>query len=354
MTILYFVILLSVIVTIHEFGHLIAAKIFGVYCFEFSIGMGPLLWKKKTKETQYSIRALPIGGYVSMAGETDGDQMYPDVAVPEGRRLTEAKTWKRIIIMLAGVTMNFLLAWLIFSLCALYSGSIGTAPDATIGEVVAGSPAEAAGLMAGDKIIKIVDANGAVCKPETFADMQIFTAQNEKELTYTVVREGEELTVTMTPRLDEESGRYLIGIISTTGGVVPVNLLNCWYYGFTEMAAVSRALLMVLRALFHGSGLGNLSGPIGIYEATETYAAMGIMAFLLLMAQISVNVGIFNLLPLPVLDGGQIVITLCEAALHRTISERVKEIILAACWVLLIGIMLFATFNDITRILFQS
>lgn len=116
MTIIYFLLLLSIIICIHELGHLLAAKLFGVYCYEYSFGMGPALLQKKGKETIYSIRALPIGGFVSMAGEPDGDEAYPDVVVPEGRRLTEIARWKRIIVMLAGVTMNFLLALFLFSM----------------------------------------------------------------------------------------------------------------------------------------------------------------------------------------------------------------------------------------------
>ena len=114
MTIIYFLLLLSAIILIHEAGHLVAAKLFGVYCYEFSFGMGPVLLKHKGKETQYSLRALPVGGFVAMAGETDGDEAYPDVEVPAGRRLTEKKPWQKIIIMLAGVFMNFVLAFMIF------------------------------------------------------------------------------------------------------------------------------------------------------------------------------------------------------------------------------------------------
>jgi regulator of sigma E protease len=120
MTIIYFLILLSMIIVIHEAGHLLAAKKFGVFCYEFSFGMGPLLWQKKGKETRYSIRAIPVGGYVSMAGEEDGDALYPDVKVPAGRRLTDLVWWKKIIIMLAGVTMNVIIAVIAVTLLPLH------------------------------------------------------------------------------------------------------------------------------------------------------------------------------------------------------------------------------------------
>ena len=161
MTALLFIVLLSIIVTIHEFGHFLVAKAFGVYCFEFSIGMGPAIFTRKGKETQFSIRALPIGGYVAMAGETEGDEAYPNVKVPEGRRITDQKPWKKICIMLAGVAMNFLLAWVIFSMFLLHTGTFTKSSEPVIATVLENSPAEQAGLQAGDRIIKVVKEDGS-------------------------------------------------------------------------------------------------------------------------------------------------------------------------------------------------
>ncbi len=351
MTILLFLVLLSVIVVIHEAGHLFAAKRFGVYCYEFSFGMGPLLWKKKTNETQYSIRALPIGGYVSMAGETDGDEAYPDVTVPTGRRLTEKPAWQRIIIMLAGVFMNFVLAWVIFSMYILQGGQIAISPKAVVAEVVAGSPAEQAGIEPGDMIVKIIKEDGSSIHPDTYSDIQSFTYGNQAPLTYVVSRDGEEISLSVIPEYNEEYERYMIGISGPEGEVKNVNLLNCWYYGAQEMASIARLLLSVVSSLFRGIGFNQLSGPVGIYQATETYASYGFWAFLFLIGELSLNVGIFNLLPLPVLDGGQVVLVLCETIIRRKLSEKVKSGIMIACWVLLIGIMLAATWNDVSRLI---
>ncbi|MCR5794889.1 MAG: M50 family metallopeptidase [Solobacterium sp.] len=351
MTIILFIILLSVIITIHEAGHLIAAKIFGVYCYEFSFGMGPLLWQKKTEETKYSLRALPIGGYVSMAGEADGDAVYPDVTVPEGRRLTDQKTWKKVIIMLAGVMMNFLLAWLILSLVILGTGVFRSSPPAVVNEVVAGSPAEAAGFMSGDRIVKITKEDGSSVKPKTYLDMQAFSSGYDGTETYVIQRGDEEFEVSVRPEWNEESQSYLIGIIGPDAEIHEVNLLNCWYYGFAEMGIITGMMLTIIMGLFRGSGLDQLSGPVGIYQATETYAKLGFSSYMLLVGQLSLNVGIFNLLPLPVLDGGQIVLALCEGAVGKPLNSTVKTVIMAACWVLLISIMLFATWNDIARLL---
>lgn len=352
MTIIYFLLLLSAIILIHEAGHLVAAKLFGVYCYEFSFGMGPVLLKHKGKETQYSLRALPVGGFVAMAGETDGDEAYPDVEVPVGRRLTEKKPWQKIIIMLAGVFMNFVLAFMIFSLVILHNGTFASSPKAVVSTVVENSPAEKAGFQSGDKILEITKKDGSSIKPETFMDMQAFSSGYADEETYKIDRDGEILSITLTPEYSEEQDAYLIGITGERSEYVDVNILNCWKFGLEEMGAITKLMIVTIAGLiFHGAGMSQLSGPVGIYQATETYASMGLSAFLLLIAQLSLNVGIFNLLPLPVLDGGQVVITLLEWITNRKFSTKIKTAIMIACWVLLIGLMVFVTWNDIARLI---
>ena len=353
MTILLFLLLLSVIITIHEAGHLAAAKMLGVYCYEFSFGMGPLLWKKKGKETQYSIRAIPMGGYVSMAGEPDGDALYPDVVVPEDRRLINKKTWQKIVIMLAGVTMNFLLAWTIFSMVILASGQFVKSAPAEVIAGTPGSPAARAGFQEGDVVKKIIRADGSSATIKTFLDMQLFNVDNSEEETYIVDRGGQEVTLKVTPEYNEEMETYLIGITGSSGELVKVNALSCWKYGAEEMGIITKTMLRTIRGLFAGRGLNQLSGPVGIYQATETYASMGFASYMLLVGQLSLNVGIFNLLPLPILDGGQVVIAVCEGITRRKFNERIKTGIMAVCWVLIIGLMLFVTWNDISKLFFR-
>ena len=351
MTFIYFIILLSIIICIHEGGHLLAAKKFGVYCFEYSFGMGPLIWQKQGKETKYSIRAIPIGGYVSMAGETESDEAYPDVVVPEGRRLNDIAKWKKIIVLLAGVFMNFMLAWLIFSLTLLHTGAYADSPKAMGGSVMENRPAEAAGFEAGDVIVRITKEDGNSVEPETYLDMQVFLADNEGgQLNYSIMRNGELLELTVTPEYMQEYESYLIGITGPKAEVHNVNLLNCWLYGLKEIRYLSRILITTLLALFRGYGLDQLSGPVGIYNATGQAASMGIASFLLLIGELSLNVGIFNLLPLPVLDGGQVVITVAEGIAGRELSTRIKTGIMIACWVLLISMMLFVTWQDIMKL----
>ena len=350
--ILLFLLLLSVIICVHEFGHLIAAKLMGVYCFEYSFGMGPVLFRKKGKETQYSVRALPIGGFVSMAGEPDGDEAYPDVEVPEGRRLTDKKPWQKIIVMLAGVFMNFLLCIVIFGGINLYNGTYVSYPDAVVEKVESGSPAENAGLEAGDRSVKITKEDGSSVKPKNYMEITSFVYGYSGVETYTVERDGKTLSVEVTPVYDKESDSYKIGIYAPEAKQDRVTVFNCLYYGGQDMATITRVMLTTLAGLFfHGSNLDQLSGPVGIYQATSTYASMGIRSFLFLIAEMSLNVGIFNLLPLPILDGGQVVVTLVEWLIHKPLNQKVKMAVMGACWVLMIGLMLFVTWNDISRLL---
>lgn len=350
--ILLFLILLSMIIIIHEAGHMVVAKLCGVYCYEFSFGMGPLIWKHQGKETQYSIRALPIGGFVSMAGEEDGDAAYPDVTVPDERRLNHKKPWQKILIMLAGVFMNFVLAWVIFSMIMLNNGVYVSSPEPIVDKVMEGSPAEKAGFEKGDRIIKIVKEDGSSVEPDSYIDMQAFTANYSGVETYTVERSGKTITLTVTPEYNEDAQAYIIGISAPEAKQNQINFLNCWYYGGVEMRMITKLMFTTLAGLiFHGSGADQLSGPVGIYQATSTYASMGFASFMFLVAELSLNVGIFNLLPLPVLDGGQVVITIVEWIAHRELNTKVKTVIMLICWALLIGLMLFVTWNDISRLI---
>ena len=349
LTFILFILLFTVLIMVHEAGHLIAAKKFGVYCYEFSFGMGPLLFSKKFKETQYSIRALPIGGYVAMAGEEGDDEVYPGVQVPEGRRITDQVWWKRAIIQLAGIFNNILLAYFIFCMVVLAAGGISTSPEPVVDSVIAGSAAEAAGFEAGDRIIEIQKEDGSSIKPAEFIDMQTFIT-DDSTLTITVERDGTEEVFTVTPEYSEEEERYMIGVNAPEGKVAEVNLLNCWYYGAYEMVMLTRLMFQAIINIFQGAGLSNLSGPVGIYQATETYVKMGFESYMLLIAQLSLNLGIFNALPLPVLDGGQFVITVAEAVTRRRLNEKIRVGLMLTCWALLTGLMIYVTWNDIVRL----
>ena len=348
-----FLLLLSVIICIHELGHLVAAKLFGVYCFEFSFGMGPVLLQKQGKETRYSFRALPVGGFVAMAGEADGDESYPDVQVPQGRRLTDIAWWKKVIVMLAGIFMNFVICIVILAGINLYNGIYVDYPKAVAEKITEGSPADIAGFQDGDIILKIEKEDGSSVSPKTYMDISSFVYGYSGLETYTLQRGDETVVVEVTPAYDEESGSYMIGITAPAPESHAVNIFNCLYYGVADTVAIMRVMVTTLTGLFfHGSNLNQLSGPVGIYEVTSQAASLGIASYLFLLAELSLNVGLFNLLPLPVLDGGQVIFTCIEALIKRPLNQKVKLAIMSACWVLLIGLMVFVTWNDLSRMFF--
>lgn len=354
-TIILFILLLSVIIIIHEFGHFIAAKLFNVYVQEFSIGMGPKLFSRKGKETEYSLRALPIGGFVAMAGDSSDENIETQVDttnIPKERCLDSIHPLKRIIIMAAGIIMNFVLAIFLVSMIYLSFGQISAAPKPIIDQVNEGYPAYDAGLKAGDYITHIEFENGYAISPNDFDELTTFmsTYDGKGEVTFTVNRDGENIELSLTPVYDEESQRYLIGIMTPEREIVNINFFNCFKYGFNYLVNVTKITLVALFGIFRGVGLDNLSGPIGVYQATSQAVEMGALTYINLMAVLSVNIGLMNALPLPILDGGRIVIVLIETIIRRPISKKVQEAIMSASSILLFILVLFVTFKDIIKL----
>ena len=294
--IIAFIVLLSVIIVVHELGHMLVAKHFGVYCHEFSLGMGPVLYQKKGKETTYSIRAIPFGGYVLMAGEEDGSQDDETEwlkEVPENRKLTSKPTYQKVLVMLAGVIMNFLLAWVIFIGISLANGYRQSDPLPVVYEVIENSPASEAGLQKDDEIIS-ARADGEEIKPETQYDLLKFVQLHHDTLEITVSRDGQEFETTITPEYDKESQGYTLGYI-VAAYLEPIP----WYMSFVEgtkdLWDSTVEIYQSLGLLLSGQALDQLSGPVGILNVTARTAELGLKAYLSLVGLISVNVGIFKL-----------------------------------------------------------
>lgn len=345
MTIIYFILILSVIVIIHELGHLLTAKYFNVYCEEFSIGMGPTLFKKKFKETTFAIRALPIGGFVSMAGE----EGISDEDIPFERTIKGIAWWKQIIVMAAGAIMNIILAWVLFIGITAAQGRVSVPADAVVQAFTTESAAQEAGFQIGDRILSVT-SGGETAHPETFDDItEHITYFPEEVTTFEVQRGSESLTLTLTPRYSEETQRYLAGF-SIKPQIKEITFLESFQYGTEKMIDGSTSIFRSLSKLIQGIGLENLSGPVGIYQITAQTTENGLLSTISLIGLLSLNIGIFNLLPLPVLDGGRIFITLIEKISGRKLSARIEGAIMMAGVVLLIGIMVFATWQDIIRL----
>lgn len=343
-----FVIIISVIVFVHEFGHFITAKYFGVYCGEFSIGMGPLLWKKQGKETQYSIRAIPIGGYVSMAGEADDTKK--DVEVPFERTILGIKPWQRIIVMLAGIFMNVVLAWVIFVGLNMATGTVAVNEQPVLYEVVENSPAEKAGFKAGDIVLSITYENGKVVELESVSQLSEEISLYHDTCIYKVERDGEILDIKATPE-KQEDGSYVLGV-ALSRRYREIKWYESFYYGTKDMVDSSTLIIKSLSTLFVGKNWDQVSGPVGIVNMVGQTTSQGFLSFFNLMAILSLNIGIFNAIPIPALDGGRALITCFEMITGKTVNEKWLERLILGGLVLLLGVMLFATFNDVIKLLF--
>jgi len=365
------------VVFVHELGHFIAAKLTGVYAPRFSIGFGPSLLKKRFGETEYVLAALPLGGYVRMASREDEatafleggsensaitpgtakDGFDPNAMIPFGPRPIPESRWfeskslpARLFIMLAGVTMNALLAYAIYVGLLLRSGIPTPLPVAA--QVNPGKPAALAGIQAGDSIASL---NGRPLQSwQTLLDT--IGASAGRPLRLGIVRHGQPVEVTVTPVAevvpDPETGvkRPLgrIGMMASQG-FTPISVPRAFGAAWELTVDNGSRIFSALGSLVRGVGIKDLGGPIAIAQVSVQAAQGGIETLLLLVALISINVAVFNLLPIPILDGGQIVLNIAETIKGSAFSTRTRERILKG-GLLIIG-LLFVTvmFNDISR-----
>lgn len=342
---IYFIIILGIIVLVHEFGHFLFAKMFGIYVYEFSIGMGPKLFSKKgkNKETDYSIRAIPIGGYVSLAGEEVDD----DKKVPKNRKLYSKPIWQRLLVMFFGAGFNFIFAILILFMTAAIWGAPSTEP--VIKEVMKNHPAEKAGIVAGDTILKVNND-----KVSTSDDLSLFLqlANKDKEITLKVEhKDGEIENIKVKPEEEKVDGSKVYKIGVTIGGETNRGFVETIKYTFVKTGALFKQMFITFRSLFTGVlGVDNLSGPVGIYNIVENQREAGFQNVLFLIALLSINVGFINLIPFPAFDGGRILFLIIEKIKGSPVKPEVENTIHTIGFFLLIALMLFVTFNDILRL----
>lgn len=332
--------LFSFIVFFHELGHFLLARKNGIYVEEFSIGMGPVLVKKKGKETTYSIRLLPIGG-ACMMGEDEVENQ-------DENSFNNKSVWARISVIAAGPIFNFILAFILSVIVVSWLGY----DKPIVKTVMENSAAEEAGIQAGDVITEINGKNIHIFR-EISAYNQ-FHPGEELELGFE--RDGEKHTVSLQTRPDE-TGRYLIGI--TQGQYRKANAFTALQYGFYEVKFWIDYTIESLKMLFTGViGLDQLSGPVGIVdvvdEAYDTNIQYGVssvvLAFLNLSILLSANLGVMNLLPIPALDGGRLVFLIVEAIRGKRIPPEKEGMVHLAGLIALFGLMIFVMFNDLKRI----
>ena len=338
LTIIYFVFILGVTVFIHELGHFIFAKKAGVYVYEFSIGMGPKLFKfhRKNDETDYCVRLLPIGGYVQMAGE----EIEADENIPKEKRLQSKKWYQRFLIMVAGVMFNFLLAIVILFIVAMVKGVTLDSRYVTNSDVK--------GLVDGDKIISI--NNHFVNNYDKLA-LEL-TVVGDKNFNMKVQhKNGKYQTVKVSPKAvyeDKELIGYEYGFELT--GKYERNFLSSVKYAFRKFFSLIEQMIFTIFYLITGAlSIKMLSGPVGIFSVVGTASASGFMTILSLLALISVNVGFINILPLPAFDGGHVLFLIIEKIKGSPVNPKIENTIHTIFLALLMVLMVYITFNDILK-----
>src|SRR5262245_42776194 len=357
LTLLAFVVALGALVVVHELGHFGVAKRVGVKVLRFSVGWGPVVARRTWGETEYAISAVPLGGYVKMLGEDDfpGYDTSGEGATEDPRRSFEAQSLgRRMAIVLAGPLMNLLFAFVVY---ALLLGTVGMDAPSTqplVGEIQPKSPASRAGLVAGDRVLSI---DG---KPIESWDQLAATvrASNGQPLAVRIQRAGAEQTVEVVPQLKEtktffgeSSGNaYLIGVGMATERKHFGPASAVWHAG-QQTLSVSYMVLKGFGLMLTGRvSARELGGPIAMAQTAGEQARAGLEQYLTMLAFLSINLGVLNLLPIPLLDGGQLTLFGIEAVLRRPLRPRVREAAQNVGLLVLVGLMVFVLFNDISRL----
>ena len=411
--ILGFIFVMGLAVLVHEVGHFVTARKCGVLCHEFAIGMGPILWKKRKGETLYTIRAIPIGGFVSMGmvegerdifkvdteigisldamgnvsylhfqpeeGEIRGllvtptleiserlevvlmvneerktfsvnrDARYVDSEqkrelqiVPKDRMLEHQPKLQRLLIMASGAIMNFILAYFLVLIVGAFLGEqVGLTNELEF--VNSGAPAYEAGLVAGDLII---DIDGIVIEEGT-GIIDAIQLAGSQPMHVTFERNNAVDTVVVTPI--EQQGRYVVGI-----QIMPIldhSIAGAFRYANVQWRNGAALIVTTLQMLGTGeAGVTDLSGPVGIAYMTSQFAVQGILPLLVFASLININLGIFNLLPLPALDGGHITFIAIETIIGKPVSPKIQNAVAIAGFVVFMGLFVFTFFNDIWRL----
>lgn len=322
--------LLGFLVFIHEGGHFLAARLFKVRVEAFSIGFGPKIFTKKGKETVYSIGCIPFGGYVQMLGEEERSEQ-------EGA-FNQAKVLHRIIIVAAGAIVNIVFAVVVFFFLSVFSGyNIST----TVSEIIPEAKENLAQVEIGDKIIKINDK-----KVRLKSDIARALEGSEGDnVTIVVERDGEELVLDVKPT-EYSEGLYVLGVQVALADATWQDKI---YYGFWETINFVGSMFESLKMLFTGQiGVDQMTGPIGISEIVVK--STGVYNFIYLLCLISLSLGITNLLPIPALDGGRIVLLIVEGIRGEALKEEIELGIQTAGFLLLILLSLYVSYKDVLRI----
>ncbi len=357
-TLLAFVIILSVLVLIHELGHFIVAKKLGIKVEEFGVGFPPRAFGKKIGETVYSINWLPIGGFVKLYGEDSagggkvGKQSLADNGQEDIKRAFYARPlWQRMAVVTAGVIMNFLLAVVLISFLFSSQGVPLPSDNVIVSGVSKNSPAEMVGIQNDDKILKINDRE--------IKKTDVFIEETKKlrgtEVTLLVLRGDKEFTVKLTPRVNPPKNEGAMGVSITNIVVKKYTWYEAPIYGTIEAGKFSWLILsglgdMVVDLFTGGVKPESVAGPIGVAQLTGEAVRAGWFAVLWFVALLSLNLAVLNIMPIPALDGGRFFFMIIELVTRRKVNAKYEGYAHAAGLVVLLGLMVIITLLDLSRL----
>lgn len=329
------IIMFLFLILIHEFGHFIIAKKSGIKVNEFAIGMGPKIFSKQKGETLYSVNLFPIGGYCAMEGEDDESD--------DERSFDKAPAYKRFFTILAGPLTNLIFAGLIFSFVVFNTGKAST----TIGQFTQNSPIKSQGFKIGDEIVEISEN-----KVKEFSDisknLENYYENHKKddEITVKVKRNKEEIEKKVSVKF--EGKKPLLGFIPKNKDV---GFFEAIKIGTKEVFSMMALMFTVLKNLFTGKlGFSALSGPVGVVKEMGRQANLGIMNLLFFLGYISVNLGFFNLLPIPALDGSKIFTSLFEMITKKRVNKKIEEKVTIGGFILLLSLIFLITIKDLINL----
>lgn len=324
------IIVFMLVITLHELGHFTVAKLCNIKVNEFSIGMGPKLVSTIKGETSYSLRLLPIGGYVAMEGEEENSN--------DPRAFNNVNVFKRMAVVIAGVIMNFILAVIAF----LIVFSILGVRTNVVKDVIDHSPAKMAGMLSGDRVVRIENV-----EIRDWDNLVRNISSKTDEVSIAVNRDGKEISLNVKPEL--KNGKHVIGITPK----IQKNFLSSFTAAFKHTLSVIKDVFKTIKMLFSGEAkVSMLAGPVGVINLIGKETAKGYLNLLNILGIISANLAIINLLPIPALDGGKFLFLLIESITGKKLSEKVENSLSLIGLSFLFGIMIYVTiFGDLNRII---
>lgn len=364
MSIFLFLLVLFVLVLVHEWGHFITAKKTGMRVDEFAIGFPPKLFGIKKGETSYNFNLLPIGGYVKIYGENAEEAEAAEADVDASRAFGARPKWAQAVVLLAGITMNILFAWVLFAVVliigipsAVDESNASNAAELVVANTLPNAPADGK-LPVGSVIVKATSGDNELLSPSpsTFTNFVSTNAPNPLTVTYRL--DGKEEIVTITPEaglVAEDTSRYVVGASLSFVEMRQASFLNAVIEGFgmtvQGLTNISVGLYSLITEAFVGQAdFSSIAGPVGIVGMVGDAASLGVTSLLVFTAIISLNLAVVNLLPFPALDGGRLVFVGIEAITKRRVPARVTGWVNLFGFVLLMVLMAAVTFNDISRL----